>query len=196
MKDFIRILRMTVVGGALFLAPFIVLVVVLGKAIQLLRVVTVPVSKYIPVQSVIGLETPRILALFLLIAICFMAGLFAQTMIAKRMVHWLEVTLLSNLPGYSFMKNLGEEVGGRTPTDKYQSVLVRFDDSWQIGFLVERTSGGRVVVFIPGAPSPWSGNVIIVDEERITLIDKATASSTKCLQNLGEGTGALLKETL
>lgn len=94
------------------------------------------------------------------------------------------------------MKNLGEEVAGAAPTEKYQSVLVRFDDSWQLGFLVERTQGGRVVVFIPGSPSPWTGSVVIVDEERITLIDKATTSTTKCLQSLGEGTGALLKEML
>lgn len=64
-------------GGALFLAPFVILVIVFGKAIQLLRVVTVPVSEHIPIESAIGLETPRILALLLLIVICFLAGLFA-----------------------------------------------------------------------------------------------------------------------
>lgn len=196
MKEFIRILRMTVVGGALFLAPFIVLIIILGEAIQIFRVVTEPVAELIPIESAVGVEIPRILALILLVVVCFLAGLFAQTKMAKRMVDWLEVTLLSNLPGYSFMKNMGEEAAGKAPTEKYQSVLVRFDDSWQLGFLVERTPGGHGVVFVPGSPSPWTGSVVIVDEDRITLIDKATASCTKCLQSLGEGTGKLVKGNL
>ena len=196
MKKLIQVLRATIVGGVLFLAPFVVLFIILAKATQMLRVITVPVAERIPIESAIGMETPRILAIILLLVICFLAGLFAQTRISKRLVGWLETTLLSSLPGYSFMKNLGEEAAGDAPTEKYQSVLVQLDDSWKLGFLVEHTQEGRVVVFIPGSPSPWTGSVLIVDEDRITLIDKATTSSTKCLQSLGKGVGTLLKGNL
>jgi len=51
MKEFIRILRTTIVGGALFLAPFVVLIIILTKAIQLLRIVTVPVAEGVPFES-------------------------------------------------------------------------------------------------------------------------------------------------
>jgi uncharacterized membrane protein len=196
MKKLIQVLRATIVGGVLFLVPFVVIILILGKAIQMLRVVAVPVAERIPIESAIGLETPGILAIILLVVICLLAGIFAQTRIAKRLVGWLETNLLSSLPGYSFMKNLGEEAAGAAPTEKYQSVLVKFDDSWQLGFLVERTQGGRVVVFMPGSPSPWTGSVFIIDEDRVKLIDKATTSSTKCLQSLGEGVGTLLKGKL
>lgn len=184
---------MTIVGGILFLVPFMLLIIILGKALEITGSIIAPVAARIPIESAIGLETPKILAAFLLILICLVAGLFARTQTAKRMVSWLENTLLSNLPGYSFMKNLGEEVAGKSPTQSYQSILVRFDDAWQIGFLVERTPDGHVVVFIPGSPSPWSGDVFIVNEDRITLIDEATTSSVKCLQRLGEGCGDLVK---
>ena len=196
MKEFIRLLRMTVVGGALFLAPFIIIIIILGKAIQLLRVITVPLAEHIPIESAIGLETPRLLAIIILIAICFLAGLFAQTKIAKRIVHWLESTLLSNLPGYSFMKNLGEEAAGTAPAHRQQAVIVQFDDAWQIGFIVERIEGEKVVVFIPDAPSPWTGGVFIFDENRVKPLKVPSTSAIKSLQRLGEGTGALLKEKL
>ncbi len=196
MKEFIRILRMTVVGGLLFLVPFIVVIIILGKAAQLLRVITVPLSEHIPIESAIGLETPRILAIIILIAICFLAGLFAQTKFAKRMVGWLESNLLSNLPGYSFLKNLGEEAAGLAPAQSQQAVIAQFDDAWQIGFIVERISDGRVVVFIPDAPSPWTGGVFIMDEERVKLLNVPSTSAIKSLQKLGEGTGELLKGNL
>ncbi len=193
MKEFIRILRVTVVGGALFLAPFIVLIIILGKAVQLLRVVTVPVAESIPYESMIGLETPRIIAFVLLVVGCFLAGLFAQTRTAKQMVGWLEATLLSNLPGYSFMKNLGEEAAGTKQEGKHDAVIVKFDDAWQIGFLVERIEGGKVVVFIPDVPNPWTGGSFIFEEERVQPLNLPSIDAVKSLRKLGEGTGKLIK---
>lgn len=193
MKSFFRTVRMTTVSGVLFLVPIILILLILGKAIELLRYVVRPVAEKLPIESLIGLETPSILAFVLLLVLCFAAGLLAKTKTAKKLIDLLEDKLLSNLPGYSFMKNLGEEVAGSGATQHYQSVLARFDDAWQIGFLVERIEGGRVVVFIPGSPSPWAGNTFIFNEDRITLIDEATNKSIKVLQKLGIGTGELVK---
>jgi uncharacterized membrane protein len=196
MKRLIQILRATIVGGVLFLAPFVVLVIILSKAQGLTKAIIAPLAERIPIESFIGFETPKILAAFVLILMCFAAGLFARTSTAKRLVSWLETVILSNLPGYSFMKNLGEEAAGTAPTEGYQTVLVRFDDAWQIGFLVERISGGRVVVFIPDAPSPWTGGVFIFDDERVKPLEVTSAVAVKCQQRHGAGTGALVKGSL
>lgn len=193
MKKLIHMLRVTIVSGVLFMIPLILIIMILGKAIELLRYIVRPVANKLPIESLIGLETPSILAFVLLLVLCFAAGLLARTKTAKKMIDLLEDKLLSNLPGYSFLKNVGEEVAGSGATHQYQSVLARFDDAWQLGFLVERIEGGRVVVFIPGSPSPWAGSTFIFDEERITLIDEATNKSIKVLQKLGIGTGELVK---
>ena len=193
MKKVMQMLKMTIVGGALFLVPFVLLIIILGKALEITRSIVIPIAERIPVESVIGLDTPRFMALFILILFCFTAGLFAKTDIAKKMVTRIETTLLSNLPGYSFIKNLGEEAAGDAPTQNYKSVLVRFDDAMQIGFFVERTQDGNIVVFIPGSPSPWTGNVFIMNEDRITIIDEATTSSVRCLQKLGQGFSEIVK---
>ena len=192
MKKSIRMLRATIVGGVLFLAPFVVLLIILGKALEVIRAVIAPLAERIPIESAIGLETPSILAVVILILVCFLAGLFAKTAPAKKLVGWLESALLSNLPGYSFMKSLGEEATGATPARGHEAVLVRFDDAWQIGFIIERISKQRVVVFIPDAPSPWAGGVFILNEDRVEPLKTPSTSVVKCLQRLGEGTGALV----
>jgi uncharacterized membrane protein len=193
MKGFIRILRITIVGGAFFLAPFVVLIIIFGKAIQILRDVVGPVAEHIPIKSAIGLETPKLLAITLLIAVCFLAGLLAQTRLAKKLVDWLEATLLSNLPGYSFMKKVGEEAAGAKPAGSQEVVLVSSGDASQIGFLVERISEGRVVVFIPDAPTPWVGGVFIFNEDQVKPLEVPSTAALKSLQKLGEGTGAFVK---
>ena len=115
---------------------------------------------------------------------------------ANKMVHWLEVTLLSNLPGYSFMKNLGEEAAGTKHEGGNKAVIVQFDDAWQIGFLVERIEGGKVVVFIPYVPNPWTGGTFIFEEERVKPLNVPSTAAMKCLRKLGEGTGSIVKGRL
>lgn len=153
MKNFIQMIRVTLVGGVLFIVPFVLLILVLDKALDLIRVVINPMSEKLLVETTLGLGATKVIAIILLVILCFAAGLFARTDIAKRVVAWIEMTLLSNLPGYSFMKNVGEEASGAGATEQYQSVLVRFDDSSQIGFLVERLESEQAVVFIPGSPN-------------------------------------------
>jgi len=196
MKRLVQILRATIVGGVIFLVPFVVLIIILGKAHKTIRAVLAPVAERISIESVIGLETPKILAAIVLVLICLCAGLFARSSTAKRLVGWLETVFLSNLPGYSFITNFGEEAAGSTPTQGYKAILARFDDAWQIGFLVESIPGGRVVVFIPDAPSPWTGGVFILDEDRVTPLEVPSSAAAKCQQRLGAGTGTLVKELL
>lgn len=193
MKRLIGILRATIVGGVLFLAPFVVLIIILNRALILIRKVVTPLSERLPVESLIGLETPGVLAFIILILVCLTAGLFARSAVAKKMVTWLEDTILSNLPGYSLIKKFSAEVAGVDTAQGYEAVLAGFDDAWQVGFLVERISEGRVVVFIPDAPNPWSGGVYIFNEDRVTPLDATSASVVNCLRKLGSGANRLLK---
>jgi uncharacterized membrane protein len=100
----------------------------------------------------------------------------------------IEELLIATLPGYTFAKTLvsgmvkaEDEVGSMTP------VLVRLDDYKQIAFEVERTPGGNVVVFLPGAPNPWSGSVVYVSEDRVEPLDMAPQDAIKNIRVLGRG---------
>ena len=64
-------------------------------------------------------------------------------------------------------------------------VIVRFDDLWQIGFEIERIEGGKVAVFLPGSPDPWSGSVCIAEEERVTPLDVPVAAVVNMARRLG-----------
>src|SRR5262249_20649087 len=171
MKRTFQFLRMTLAGGILFLVPIIVVVIILGRAIGLAHHIVDPLATHIPIQSVIGLRTPKILAVLAIIAFCFLTGFFARTIIARQIVNWLDSAILSNLPGYEFFKGVGESVLGVEQHGIQQVVLTRFDDSWQIGFLLDRLDNGLVAVYIPGAPNQHSGAVYFlrVDRDPVTV---------------------------
>jgi uncharacterized membrane protein len=48
-----------------------------------------------------------------------------------------------------------------------RTVRVSFDDHPVLAVEVERVANGRVPVFLPSAPDPWSGSVVSVSHERV-----------------------------
>ena len=193
MKRILKFSRTTLVGGLLFLVPIVVLLGVLGKALAVAHKLVDPLAERVPVESFIGLRTPVLLALGILVAFCFLAGLLARSALAQKAVKKLEAAVLSNLPGYEFFKGMGESMLGVEKEGSYPVVLARFDDTWQIGFRVDELANGLVAVFVPGAPNPQSGSVYYMTAERVTPADIPPAAALKCLQRLGAGSGALLR---
>ena len=192
----LRFTRTSLVGGVLFLVPILVLVAILGKAFGIAHKIVMPLAAHLPVESVIGLETPRLLAVALLLLFCFLAGVFARTACARQIINWLETALLSNLPGYEFIKTMSENFLAAEKEHAYPVVLARIEDSWQLGFLIERLQGGLSAVFVPGTPSPQSGSVYFMTEDRFRLTDLPATPVLKCLKRYGLGSNALLGSLL
>ena len=78
MRAIPHFLRITVLGGVLFLTPIVVLVFILGKAFDFARRALKPVVMLIPDRFVSGATTEAILAIVLIAILCFLAGLFAE----------------------------------------------------------------------------------------------------------------------
>ncbi len=192
MKALGSFIRTTLIGGILFLLPIIVLIMVLGKAQNIAGRIMAPAVERIPVQSVAGVAVAKILVIGALVLFCLLAGLFAQTRLARRSVGWLEQGLLSKLPGYNFLKGISESLAGFETDHRQEVVLARIEDAWQIGFLMERVENDHYAVFVPGAPSIWSGSVYFMTEDRFQRINISRAAAMKCLGRLGEGTNQLL----
>jgi uncharacterized membrane protein len=196
MKPILKFIRTSLVGGILFLLPIIVVAIIAGKALAIAHKIVGPLAAHLPMESVIGLDTPKLLAIGLLILFCFLTGVFARTALAQKGINWLETSVLSNVPGYEFFKNLSGNLLGHETKQTYPTVLARIEDAWQLAFLVERLEGGHVAVFVPGVPSPQSGSVYFMTEDRIRLLDIPSPAATKCLKRYGLGANALLGNRL
>ncbi|MGB6909821.1 MAG: DUF502 domain-containing protein [Methyloceanibacter sp.] len=192
MKSILPYLRTTLMGGLLFLVPITALVIVLGKALGLAHKLMDPLAVRIPVESVMGLRTPMLLGIVVIVLFCFFAGLFARTALAQKIVHGLEEAVLSKIPGYEMLKSTGESIVGVENQKAYSVVLVRFDEAWQIGLRIEELQNGLLVIYIPGAPDPLSGSVYFMTSDRVVPTRIPIAATLKCLKGLGGGANTLL----
>lgn len=191
-----RFLKTTVLGGVLFLVPIVIFIAVIGKALQLTDMLAKPIARLIPVQSFGGLAMVELVALALLVAVCFIAGLAARTAAANKLVQSLEANVLDKIPAYALMKAKTGSILSPEDTEGMQPVLVQFDDSWQIGFEVEKLESGKSLLFLPGAPDPWSGSVCAVTADRLHPLSLNVKDVGILMKRLGKGSTTALLESL
>ena len=191
-----RFVKTTLIGGIVFLVPIVIFIAVIGKALEITGKIAAPLAAVLPVDSIGDLAVVHVLAFAILALVCFLAGLTARTVIARKLVETLESSVLSKLPAYALLKTKTqsmlspEDVEGMTP------VVARFDDSWQIAFEIERIQDDKVAIFLPGAPDPWSGSVCVMTEDRITPLDLTIPLVAKIAKRLGKGANEALRDRL
>ena len=205
MGKFFGFIKTMVLGGLLFLFPLVIVTAVVGKAFQVMRRVAEPlarvlpadsVSDVIPADSAAEVAVVDLLAMVAILVGCFAAGLVARSELGRRVYQKADANVMGLIPGYALLKErFTSAVGHEDRHRALKTVLVRLDDQSQIAFEVERVAGQQVAVFLPGAPDPWSGVVVLVDEARVTPLDLETFAAERLLKNLGRGTGAVLGGT-
>ena len=107
----------------------------------------------------------------------------------------LESNLLDKIPAYELLKAKAHSALSPEEINDLVPVVVRFDDSWQLAFKIERSSDGKVVIFFPGLPDPWSGSVCMVTDDRVTPLDMTVKAAADLMKRLGRGATDTLQRT-
>lgn len=196
MKSILKIIKATFLGGILFLVPLVVLLIILEKGYGIIQKVTLPLVSHMPRVHVLGIAIQELTGTIIIILICFTAGLLARTANAKKLIQKLENGVLSFVPGYSFMKNMNENIMGFESNQDLKVILVPTDAGWQFAFLIEQIDENNFTVFVPDAPNPWSGSVCFVEKKDIKEVGITQKQALACIRKLGFGSKELLKNKL
>lgn len=185
-------IKVTMIGGVVFLVPIAVLVIILGKIVNVLARLATPLTAWFPMDRVIGFAIADLLAVAVIVVVCFMAGLVARSSVVVRYINSLESRFLYSIPGYTFIKSMTSSVAGVEDDKSLTPVLACFDDASQIAFKVESLPDGKVLVFIPGAPDPWAGSLYVMSADRIEPLDVSLKDAVKKIRALGSGSSDFL----
>ena len=187
-----QFLKTTIVGGVVFLVPVVIFAYVIGKALAITQKMTAPFTEMLRFSPAVDALVVNLLGLTLIVIVCFLGGLVAKSEAVSKLVESVENSFLSKIPIYALIKSTVSGTLQGNEEEGMKSVLVRLDDCWQIGFEMERLSGGKVTVFLPGSPDPWSGSICFVSEDRITKLDAKFLPVTKVLKGFGKGSSSVL----
>lgn len=181
-------MKTTILGGIIFLAPLAIVAIILNKVFQISVTVAKPLGRFMPLETFAGIASVNILAILLIVFICYIAGLIARRAFFSSRLQRLDGILVDLVPSYAIFKGMvGSASSDEALASMMAPVLVRFDDYEQVAFEIERGET-HSVVFLPGSPSAWSGSSIIADNQRIRKLNIPTHQATKLLRAFGRGT--------
>ncbi|MCU7552316.1 DUF502 domain-containing protein [Chitinophagaceae bacterium LB-8] len=191
--------KSTLLSGIITLVPLLVFFIVVAKAYDWIKRLTKPIIRLFPTDSYLSLPVQELVAVLVMFLICIIVGLIANSRKGKRkwLVTKLENAILVHIPGYTIMKSMGENMSGMMNQDKQQVVIARFDDSFQLGFLMEKVEGKENIsaIYIPGTPNPWSGSLCFLSNDRIQRLNISYSEALTCIKNGGLGASALLQKS-
>ena len=188
MKRFFALLKTTLLGGVIVVLPAWLAVLLVLKSLGHLQVFVKPVSAHLP-QT---LEHPRVIAILLLIGLCFLVGALIQTAIGQKAERAAERAVLEKIPGYTVLRSLASRLSDQSETASFQPALVEIEEALVPGFIVEQHSGNRCTVFIPSVPTPMAGAVYIIDNRRVHPLDLPAVAVMQCISKWGGGSDKLI----
>jgi len=191
MKGLAEFTKTTLIGGVLVVLPIYLAVLLLGKTLAGLLALIAPVTAQIPAT----LELRQLIAIVIVLAVCFVAGLIVRTGPGLRAKNAIERHLLERIPGYTLLRGLAGRVAGKSQDETFKPALVRFDDGLMPAFIVEELADGRYAIFVPSVPTPAAGALYIMDRERVQALDVSFTQAVSVISKWGAGTGALVEST-
>lgn len=138
------------------------------------------------------------MGVILTLAIIFGVGILARNFIGERLVTWWEA-LLARIPVvsaiYSSVKQVSDTLLSPSGQAFRKPVLVEFPrpGSWSVGFVVGSPGAGlqgpligeHASVYVPTAPNPTSGYVLIVPVAQVIDLDITVDEALKFVVSMG-----------
>jgi len=175
------------ISGLITVVPVYLAVLLLLKAMKSVLGLVSPFAKMLPEW----LPAENILALLLVLFVCFLVGVAVRTPAGRAARERLEKSLFARLPGFALLRSLTQQLAGRG--DKvWKPALVEIEEALVPGFIIEELEDGRVTVFVPSVPTPLAGAVYILNPERVHALDVPFTQAVSTISRWGAGSGELV----
>jgi uncharacterized membrane protein len=181
------------VFAGLFLMLPVAVIIVIG--LKFYQIAIVPVRE---IANKFGIERPfliELLFVFILLILCFFAGLLMHRGSVARFRDWLESNVLRFVPGYEYVKMRLAILVGDEKSVFNRAVIVKIDDGWSPALLIEEGDDGRCTVFVPDVPKSNSGSVYLVDPEQVRPLNVNFNRLDLAIRNYGKGLYKIVRES-
>lgn len=194
MKGIIQFVKTTLFGGFFVVLPMVLLYIVMGELFDTAIALGTPIADVLPVDAFGDADTAKVIALLLLLILCFLTGMALRTRAGNRILEWLECKVLEPIPGYTVLRDLSKRIAGDENRDFFRpAILTDYCGMRTPVFIVEEHATGDYSVLIPIAPTPAMGTIQIAPKELVQKVDLPVSEALECFWHWGVGTEKLTK---
>jgi uncharacterized membrane protein len=176
------------VGGALVVLPLYLAVLLLLKGMQALVGLVRPVAALLPEW----MAAENLLALLLLLIVCFVVGAAMRTPFGRNIKGRMEVAFFGKIPGYTTIRGLTQRLAGEAGDAVWKPALAEIEDALVPAFIIEEHDDDRYTIFVPSVPTPFAGAVYILIRSRVHPIDVPFKQALQAISKWGSGSKELV----
>jgi uncharacterized membrane protein len=173
----------SIVAGFLIVVPLYLAVLLLLKAMASLAGLVRPFAGLLPDW----LPAEDLLALVLVVLLCFLVGALVRTGAGRRIRERAETSLFDRIPGYAVIRSLTLQMVGQGQENVWKPAFVEIEDALVPSFIIEEHEDGRFTVFVPSVPTPFAGAVYVLDRARVHPLEIPFTSAMKPISRWGAG---------
>jgi uncharacterized membrane protein len=188
MRGIAEFAKTTLIGGILVMLPIYLSILLLLKAISGLMGLVAPITEGLPE----ALPFREVIAILVLIGVCFICGIAVRTGPGLRAKNAIERSVLEKIPGYALIRGLAGKIIGGSDEQSFTVVLAEIEDALVPAFLIEDCGDGRCAIFVPSVPTPAAGAIYIIANERVHRVDVPFTQAVSVISKWGSGSRALL----
>jgi len=189
MKGLAALTKTTLIGGLLVVLPIYLSILLLAKTLLAIVALLSPVTAAIPA----GAQFRQVIAILIVLAVCFVAGIAVRTGPGLRAKNALERSVLERIPGYALVRGLTERISGDEGEGAFRPALAEVEGGLAPAFIIEELDDGRYTVLVPSVPTPAAGSLLILARELVHPVDVPFTQAVKVISKWGTGAGALAR---
>jgi uncharacterized membrane protein len=178
-------------AGLLAVIPVYLTALLLLKAVKLVAGALHPLVKLVPKW----LPVENLIALLALALVCFIVGLLLTTRAGHAIWAGIEDSVCRKIPGYETLRSLTRRVAGKCQNEEWEPAMAEIEEALVPAFIIEKLHDGRFTVFVPSAPTPFTGAIYILTPERVHPLNISFAHAVKVLSRWGSGTREMMAAT-
>ena len=186
-------IKITIAGGIVFLIPVGVIIFILAKTVNFLYDLSRPITARLPFRNVAGVGVNTLMSIILLLLICFLAGIFMRTKLAKKIIQWLEDRVLVYVPGYSYIRARSTDWFSDEKTHTWKPATIFVDDNEVICFVIDE-SEDYCSIFLPSAPVPSSGSICVREKKNVTFLTTSVSETVAMIRQFGRGASSSIEK--
>lgn len=183
-----------IVSGLVLLLPILVFIVLFKKFWKFFENYGHKFAKLLSLDELLGDMAKDLLGGIFLLLLVYLSGYLVSLSFFRNFSNWIDEKLMIFIPGYEDQKKIAEAKlngqinKGKTEAPVYFPILFKSGEDWQPAYLVEESQDGRLVVFVPNAPSKISGQIYITSESQVKrLTETKIESLDSAVKGLGKG---------
>jgi len=183
MKMAVHFVVRAVGRGLLIVIPIYLAGLLLLKAMSSVAGLVRPLSRIFPHW----VPAERALSLLLVLVVCFLVGLVIRTRRGRKVHELAEKTLFERIPGYAVIRSLTHRMAGDERERVWRPAFAEIEEALVPAFIIEEFDDGRYTVFVPSVPTPFAGDVYILEAQRVHPLDVPLTQALGVMARWGSG---------